>query len=89
MKPVACAAPGSSLPRMTRRTCESFVLSSVLPFSETDTGTFLPVLGMEMSTFFVPVHKHVLHSALLKGDGATEFCAMSLSNNLLSHRVNW
>ena len=37
----------------------------MLPFSEeTDTGSVLPVLGMEMSTFFVPVHRLVLQTAL-------------------------
>ena len=42
----------------------SFILGSVLPFSkETDTGSCIPVLGMGMSKFQVPVHKFVLHSA--------------------------
>ena len=41
----------------------------MLPFSEeTDAGSVLPVLGMEMSTFFVPVHRLVLHTALFTGE---------------------
>ena len=48
---------------------DSFILSSVLPFSEeTDTGSVLPVLGTEMSNFFVPVHRLVLHTALFDGE---------------------
>uniref|UniRef100_A0AAQ4QC33 Gypsy retrotransposon integrase-like protein 1 n=1 Tax=Gasterosteus aculeatus aculeatus TaxID=481459 RepID=A0AAQ4QC33_GASAC len=48
---------------------DSFVLESALPFSEeTDTGSFVPVLGMGMSIFHVPVHKLVLHSELFEGE---------------------
>lgn len=48
---------------------DSFVLESTLPFSEeTDTGAFIPVLGMGMSIFQVPVHKLVLHSKLFNGE---------------------
>ena len=36
---------------------DSFMLASTLPFSEeTETGSFLPVLGTGMSVFHVPVH---------------------------------
>lgn len=48
---------------------DSFVLSSVLPFSEeTDTVSFVPMLGMGMSIFLVPVHKLVLFSELFKSE---------------------
>ena len=48
---------------------DSFILSSALPFSEeTHTGSFLPVLGMGMSVFHVPVHKLMLHCALFDGE---------------------
>ena len=48
---------------------DSFILSSALPFSEeSQTGSFLPVLGMEMAVFHVPVHKLMLHSPLFDGE---------------------
>ena len=48
---------------------DSFVLGSTLPFSEaTDTGSFIPVLGMGMSIFPVPVHKLRLHCELFDGE---------------------
>ena len=47
---------------------DTFILS-VLPFSEeTDKGSVLPVLGMEMSNFFVLGHRLVLHTALFDGE---------------------
>lgn len=47
---------------------DSFILSSVLPFSsETDTGLSIPVLGMGMSVFHVPVHQFMLKSGLFDG----------------------
>ncbi|XP_075934468.1 uncharacterized protein LOC142934010 [Anarhichas minor] len=50
---------------------DSFILASALPFSaETDTGFFIPVLGMGMSVFQVPIHKLVLHSDLFEGEVA-------------------
>uniref|UniRef100_A0A3B5QLU2 Gypsy retrotransposon integrase-like protein 1 n=1 Tax=Xiphophorus maculatus TaxID=8083 RepID=A0A3B5QLU2_XIPMA len=48
---------------------DSFILASVLSFSdESDTGLSIPVLGMGMSVFCVPVHKLVLHSELFEGE---------------------
>ena len=49
--------------------CNSFILASVLPFSgATNTGSFIPVLGMEMSVFHCPVHKFMLCSDLFVGE---------------------
>lgn len=54
---------------------DSFILASALPFSEeTDTGSFIPVLGMGMPVFHVPVHKLVLHSGLFEGEVKMGVC---------------
>ncbi|XP_014893175.1 uncharacterized protein LOC106950677 isoform X2 [Poecilia latipinna] len=48
---------------------DSFILASVLPFSDdSDTGLSIPVLGMGMSVFCVPVHKLMIHSELFEGE---------------------
>lgn len=58
------------VPVMLRDTAafDSFIVGSTLPFSdETDTSSFVPVRGMGMSVFRVPLHKLVLHSDLSSG----------------------
>ena len=47
---------------------DSFIVGSALPFSEeSDTGSFVPIRGMGMSVFRVPLHKLVLQSDLFSG----------------------
>ncbi|KAL2077768.1 hypothetical protein ACEWY4_027272 [Coilia grayii] len=50
---------------------ESFVLESVLPFSDhSNTGTCVLICGIEMHTISVPLHRVILESDLVKGEVA-------------------
>ena len=75
---------------------DSFIVASVLPFSEnSDTGDYIPVLGMGMNVLNVPLHKIRLFSDLFQGEAQVgvrpalpiEGVTMILGNGLVGARV--
>ncbi|KAK0150744.1 hypothetical protein N1851_008151 [Merluccius polli] len=75
---------------------DTFIVASVLPFSEnSDTGDFIPVLGMGMNVLNVPLHKIRLFSDLFQGEAQVgvrpalpiEGVTMILGNGLVGARV--
>ena len=47
---------------------DTFIEASVLPFTnESDTGSFIPVLGMGLNVLQVPMHNIMLYSDLFQG----------------------